>query len=241
MQHRFTLIKNTKSKKYITLFFAFVFCFFYFTLNTIKFYETVAYYGYTKDTQKPNYIYAVDSGIVLNILVSNNEIIFPSQKLFSIKKNNTEDKMEEHFQFYEGDIPIKIKAIYINKSKEVIKNQKIIELKNNSENLYIESFVPESIIQSIKKNNEVILNFDNNNANYSGIIEDINPNIFTKDEINSFSGFDFNYNGYKVKIRILTSPNNLREGHKVNFKIMKKKQTITYFFMKKIRSILYDF
>lgn len=230
MQQRFTLIKNTKNKKYLLLFFVFVFMFFYFFINNIKFNEILPYYGYTKNYQQPQYLYSDKSGIVLNIFVHNNDIIKPNQNIYSFRHNH-----KEEIQQYLGDSTETIKAVYVELNQKINENEKIIEFKNINNDFYIESFIPENMITLIKENNKVVLEFEKQNYKHTGFIEDINKNIFTKEEIKNFSGFNFSENGYKIKIRILAAPTNIREGHKVNFKILREKKPLKYFILKSIK------
>jgi hypothetical protein len=277
MSNEFTLIKNKKSKKYIPLFFAFIFLFFYIFLNNIKINDTLCYFGYIKSNQKQEYIYTDNSGVIIDVFVKNNQKISPNEKIYSIKKNDpfliekedhiaylenllvleNDNKSKEYLKnkiqklkeihnnvvnyYYEGSKPKYINAIYISKNKEVFENKKALELKNKEEGFYLESFIPKIIYKSALVNDAVILTFENNNTKYTGLIESINKNVFTTKEIKNYSGFDFPKNAYKIKVRMLTFPNSMREGHKVNFKIMKEKKSLLHFIIENIKKAYYDF
>jgi hypothetical protein len=115
-----------------------------------------------------------------------------------------------------------IQSIYINKNTLIQENKKLVKFKNKKNDFFIETYILPKNIKNIKVNQIVDVFFITNNIKYTGIIEKIYFDLYNTSDILKSSGIGKDNNSYKIKIKLTSEPNFIKEGLplkiKINFK-----------------------
>lgn len=167
----------------------------------------------------------------------NEEKINEYKKEIELLKNITN---HESIYFKESQSYI-VDDIFVQKNDIIDYNQLLFSYKDKSNEslFYIEAFITPEYFNKISLNDKVIIDFyqlPNKSIKYQGIISKKYKEIFKNNIVLKKTNGKLNQLAYKVDIRILNNPKDIKEGLGVKISVLKEKNTLFEYVIEKVNN-----
>jgi hypothetical protein len=166
---------------------------------------------------------------------SNNPLLIKEYEKEILALNKIKNYETIYFN-YDNDYYYYVDNIFVEKNDKITYQDQLFSYKNDLKNdlFYIKSYITPEFFNSIHENDKVIIDFyqmPDKSLKYEGVIDKKHSQIFKNDIVFNETNGKINELAYKINIRILNDPKNIKEGLGVHISIIKGKISLFDYFI----------